>query len=213
MKDLFGQEIKADIRNMTRAFRALPPGWPFDPLPMFGFDFAMVDPAWRFLSYDGGRSMNHKSPEAQYDTMLLSQIEKLPIGDLFGDGGILWLWCTSPMIDQQIACLKKWGFRFCTSGGWMKRTRNGEMRWGTGYRLRSTMEPYALGIIGNPKSSRGIPNGFDGLARKHSQKPEEAYRWAEKMMPAARRCEIFSRTERKDWSTWGDEAGLFGEAA
>ncbi|HAU77431.1 MAG TPA: DNA methyltransferase, partial [Agrobacterium sp.] len=42
---------------------------------------------------------------------------------------------------------------------------------------------------------------------------EEGYRQAEKLMPNARRLELFSRTNRKGWTVWGDETGKFGEAA
>jgi N6-adenosine-specific RNA methylase IME4 len=31
-------------------------------------------------------------------------------------------------------------------------------------------------------------------------------------MPNARRLELFSRTDRKGWTAWGDEAGKFGAA-
>lgn len=46
--------------------------------------------------------------------------------------------------------------------------------------------------------------------REHSRKPEEAYTWCEQYLPGAlRRVELFSRTSRPGWDTWGLEAGKF----
>ena len=56
-------------------------------------------------------------------------------------------------------------------------------------------------------------NSIDGLRRGHSEKPEEAYAWCEKWIPGARCVEIFSRTKRPGWDTWGNQAGKLGGAA
>ncbi|CAN7665993.1 MT-A70 family methyltransferase [Rhizobium sp. LjRoot98] len=66
-----------------------------------------------------------------------------------------------------------------------------------------------MGTRGSPRTAQNARSGFTGLIRSHSEKPEGAYSVAEKLMPNATRLELFSRTNR---STWGDEAGKFGEA-
>lgn len=182
--------------------------WPFDHHQMFGYDFIMADPAWRLATWsEAGKG--EKSPEAHYDTMLLQEIADLPVGLLASKHAVLWLWATSPMIDQQIWLLKHWGFQFATMGCWNKKTRNGKYRWGPGYRLRTTMEPFLIGTMGSPITSRSIPSGWDGLARGHSRKPEEGYDLAEKMMPRAKRMDLFSRQTRPGWECWGREIGKF----
>jgi N6-adenosine-specific RNA methylase IME4 len=193
--------------------------WPFTveaggvELRPLSFDFVMADFPWKFINWSGGQNLNSKSVEHQYDTMLLDKIAALPIGQLLRGDGVLWMWCTAPMLPQQIALLPRWGLRYATMGGWMKRTPKNKSRWGTGYRLRSTMEPYVIALAGDLETPRTIPNGFDGLAREHSRKPEEAYAWAEKMVPNGERLDLFSRTDRPGWTCWGNEAGKFGAAA
>jgi N6-adenosine-specific RNA methylase IME4 len=96
-----------------------------------------------------------------------------------------------------------------TGGVWRKTTRRGKVAFGPGYRARSSCEPFFLAIFGKPKNTKSSRNIFDGLRRGHSEKPEEAYRWCEQWMPGARRLEVFSRTSRPGWDTWGYEAGKF----
>ncbi len=61
-------------------------------------------------------------------------------------------------------------------------------------------------------TTRSVRSVVMGRVRAHSQKPEEAYRAAEALMPGARRVELFSRTNRPGWSVWGNETGTFSEA-
>lgn len=203
--------------------------WPFGDLPLFGFDFIMADPPWDFrLWSEAGEA---KSPQAQYDTMSIDEICALPVGHLASKDCILFLWTTWPLIlggsnAQYSGSVKAadspagriidaWGFRFSTGGAWVKRTRMGKQSFGTGYRVRSSCEPWLIGINGNPDApgASRSRNVIAGLAREHSRKPEEAYKWAEKYMPSARRLDLFGRKSRKGWSVWGKEAAKFDVAA
>jgi N6-adenosine-specific RNA methylase IME4 len=108
--------------------------------------------------------------------------------------------------------MEAWGFTFSTAGTWLKTTAKGKMRWGPGYRFRSTNEPILIGTLGKPEiGSRSVPSGFAALAREHSRKPETAYRHAEMMAPKAWRLDLFSRQEREGWDCFGDEIGKFEE--
>ncbi|WP_156929017.1 hypothetical protein [Bradyrhizobium sp. th.b2] len=51
--------------------------WFFDPLPMFGFDLAVVDPPTEFTLYSANG--NKKSASAQYDIMSWTDLAKLPV--------------------------------------------------------------------------------------------------------------------------------------
>lgn len=186
--------------------------WPFGDLQMFGFDMLVVDPPWRFQTFgEGGRE---KSAEKHYDTLTCAEIiERFPVDQLASGDAVLWLWATNPMVDQQIAVGRAWGFEFKTMGVWVKRTQKGKLAFGTGYRLRCASEPFLIFTVGNPQTARNIRTVIEGPVREHSQKPEESYHAAEQMMPNARRVEIFSRTERPGWAAWGDEQGKFGAVA
>lgn len=186
-------------------------GWPFGALQPFSFDLLMADPPWLFDTYSGkGKA---KSPEKHYRCLPTDEIAAFPVGHLAGPDAVCWLWATHPMIDQQLWVMKQWGFRFVTSGVWVKRTINGKLSFGTGYRLRSASEPFLIGVNGSPATARTVRTVIEGPIRRHSEKPNQAFEAAEQMMPKARRIELFSRTDRKGWASWGDEVGKFGRAA
>lgn len=185
--------------------------WPFDDLPLFAFGLIMIDPPWRFETWsDAGLG---KSADRHYDTMSFEEIEAMPVGHLAAPDCVLWAWATHPLIDRQIATVRRWGFAFVTSGVWVKRTKNGKLAFGTGYRLRSASEPFLIATNGNPKTCKSVRTVIEGPLREHSRKPDEAYREAERLVPDVRRADIFSRQRRPGWTAWGREADKFGTAA
>lgn len=191
--------------------RLFPDLWPFGDLQPHSFDFIMADPPWRFeVRSEKGEG---KSAQRYYQTMSMDEINGLPVLDLTAENCTLWLWCTAPMLPQQLKTVGAWGFTYCTEGVWVKTTKHGKIAFGTGYGLRGAREPFIIAKRGEPKLTRSTRSVIHGLARGHSQKPEEAYREAEKLMPKANRLELFSRTNRKNWTVWGDEVGKFGVAA
>jgi N6-adenosine-specific RNA methylase IME4 len=197
---------------------------PFAALGTRRYELIMADPPWptKLRSPKG----EDKSFSRHYGAMTFDAIAALPVAHLAADDCVLFLWFTAPMmwyggdpekhyfdhdaaISRVGAVVKAWGFRFASMGFWLKRTKTGKPGFGTGYRLRTCCEPWAIGIKGSPVTSRRERNFFEGLAREHSRKPEAAYAWCERYMPGARRLELFSRTSREGWDSWGDEAGKF----
>ena len=180
--------------------------------PYGGYQFIMADPPWNFeLRSEAG---DEKSAQAQYDCMSLEDINALPVGKLAGADSLLWLWCTHPMLPQALETLSAWGFTFKTSGVWSKRNpESGKLAFGTGYVLRCASEPFLIGTIGSPKTTRSTRTVIEGPRREHSRKPDEAYTAAESLMPDIRRADLFSRQTRSGWDNWGDEAEKFDEVA
>ena len=183
--------------------------WPFGALEPWSFDLIMADPPWRFELYsDKGEE---KSPQAHYSTMTLDELAALPVSDLGRDDCLLWLWATAPMLPQQIALGERWGFRYVTSGAWVKRTVHDKVAFGTGYVLRNAHEPFLIMKRGDPKCARDVRSVIEAKVREHSRKPDAAFRAAERLMPwpGVRRLELFSRESRKGWAAWGNECGKF----
>lgn len=183
--------------------------WQFDHLQMFGYDFIMADPPWRFENWS--KAGEDKNASAKYDCMDLEDIKALPVDLLARGDCLLWLWACNPMLDQAFDVLKAWKFEFKTAGTWVKMTSKGNQAFGTGYLLRSANEPFLIGTIGNPKTAKNTRSAIIGPVREHSRKPDEAFAAAENMMPMATRLELFSRQPRAGWETWGDEVHKFEE--
>lgn len=184
--------------------------WPFGDLKMFGYDFIMADPPWKFENWSS--KGERKNASAKYDCMPLDNIKALPVGHLASKDCLLWLWATHPLHREAFEVCDAWGFKYVTGGCWVKTTTKGNIAFGTGYRLRSASEPFLICTNGDPNTVKNVRTAFTGLAREHSRKPEEAYKIAEHYVPAARRLDLFSRQSRDGWDNWGDESTKFDEA-
>lgn len=182
--------------------------WPFGGLRMFGYQMIMADPLWTFQTRSA-RGVTPRGAGGQYRTMDLAAIAALPVNQLAGGDCVLWLWATHPMLPQALYVMHGWGFRFVSSGVWVKRTARGRLAFGTGYRLRCASEPFLLGVIGDPATARDVRTVVEGPLREHSRKPDEAYAAAERLMPDAFRADLFARERRPGWDAFGDEAEKF----
>ncbi|BBK44142.1 hypothetical protein STVA_41620 [Allostella vacuolata] len=150
----------------------------------------------------------------------LPAIAALPVGELVAPGGAVLLWCTWPLVatGAHVEILRGWGFPAVTGGAWAKRTRTGRLRWGPGYVVRSVCEPWLIGLApGAGIRGSSVANlvetltdaSLDGLAREHSRKPDAVFAMVEALTPGRRRLELFSRTDRPGWTSWGDQAGTW----
>ena len=179
--------------------------------PPDGFDLIMADPPWTFATYsDKGL---RKSAQNHYACTPLEWIRSLPVGALAADDCLLWLWATNPMLPQALDVMAAWGFTYKTGGHWSKRNpATGKLSFGTGYILRCAGEPFLIGTRGSPKITRSTRSVIEGRAREHSRKPDEAFSAAERLMPHARRIELFSRQHRPGWTVWGNQTDKFERA-
>ena len=182
-----------------------------DLRPFGGFDLIMADPPWRYeMRSEKGET---RCPQAKYACMTIDEIAALPVVALAAPNCLLWLWGLNTMLPQALKVIEAWGFDYKTSGHWVKMTVNGKLNMGMGYILRGAGEPFLIGTRGAPKTTSSTRSVIMGLIREHSRKPEEAFAEAEKLMPAARRIEVFSRQRRAGWSNWGHESEKFEEAS
>jgi len=188
--------------------------WPFAGLQPHQYGVIMVDPPWRF-GLRNEKTGAQKSAQRQYCCESIEEIQALPVAHLAAQNCLLWLWATAPMLPHALETMRAWGFRYVTMGSWAKRSKTGR-KWafGTGYVLRSAVEPFLLGAIGRPETaSNSVRNLLDEPVREHSRKPEQAYAAAEALRPESRKAELFARYPRSGWDVWGDEVSVYQEAS
>lgn len=181
--------------------------WPFGDLMPLRYGLIMADPPWSFDNWSAAGEA--KNAKAHYGCMPLDWIKALPVSQLAAGDCLLWLWATNPMLPQAVEVLAAWGFTFKTAGTWVKRSRTGKLAFGTGYVLRSANEPFLIGTVGRPRTSRSVRSVIEGPVREHSRKPDEAFAAAETLVPGVPRLELFSRESRTGWDTWGNERAKF----
>jgi len=181
--------------------------WQFGDLPMFRHDLLVVDPPWAFDNWS--RKGTKKGALRHYQTLQLNEIKNFRIGELAGPDCLLLLWATECMREQAHDAMRHWGFVYKSAIIWHKRTRADNAHMGTGYRVRTMHEPILIGTLGNPQH-KPFPSIFKGVARHHSQKPEEFYSMIDRYCPRLTyRADIFARTARPGWVSFGDQIGLF----
>lgn len=149
---------------------------------------------------------------SHYACMSTADIAKLPVNQLAAKDCALLMWATAPMLPDAIDLMRAWGFTFKSAGAWAKQSSTGQ-KWafGTGYCFRSAAEFFLLGTIGKPKiKSRSVRNLIVAPVREHSRKPVDQYEMAEQLFDGPH-VELFSRTGRPGWQSWGNEAGKFSE--
>lgn len=196
--------------------------------PYGGAAMIMADPPWHHEDWSPAGNKK-KTAGHHYQTQPLPWIKALPVHVLAAHDCVLWLWTTAPLLPVAIDVMAAWGFRWSTSGVWIKRTVTGKLAFGGGRRLRSCHEPYIIATKGRPRVAEAIRSALeiqddaddpltgtgwtvDAIRREHSRKPDEAFAAARRMVdgPAV---ELFSRQHREGWTVWGNEVGKFAEAA
>lgn len=185
--------------------------WFFEPLLPLHYEMIVIDPPWGFDLYS--REGAKKSAQAKYDLMRDDEVRSLPVGELASMNCLLYCWATAPQLPLAIACVQAWGFEYKSVLMWRKVTASGKVRMGTGYRVRTTGEVVVVGTLGNPKQATIPQTIFDGIAREHSRKPDEFYALCDRVMPHARRCDVFARERRPGWQSFGAQLGKFEAAA
>jgi N6-adenosine-specific RNA methylase IME4 len=132
--------------------------------------------------------------------MTVAAICALPVASLAHEDSILWLWTTNFRMREAFAVLDAWGFQHRTLLTWVKD------RFGTGDWLRGQTEHCIMAVRGRPVVQlTNQTTVLYGPVRAHSQKPEEFYAFVERLCPAPRYAELFSRQHRENWDGHGDE--------
>ncbi len=185
-------------------------------LPSRKFSVILADPPWNFKTHSAkGQS---RSPEAHYSTLTVPQMRTMPVSDLAAKDCWLFMWTTSPCLQQAFDLMNAWGFKYSSVAfTWVKLNPNAptlfftpkDLHVGMGYTTRKNGEFCLLGRRGAPKRQRmDVHEIIISPRREHSRKPEETYRRIE-AFASGPYVELFSRTTRPGWEMWGNEVGKF----
>ncbi|MFH1108725.1 MAG: MT-A70 family methyltransferase [Planctomycetota bacterium] len=167
------------------------------------FNVLYADPPWRYEHpvSDSRRVENH------YPTLDLEALKHLRLGDktisdCCAEDCVLFLWATSPKLEEAFTLIQAWGFQYRTSMVWVKD------RIGMGYYVRQKHEIVLIAKRGSPPmpEPKDRPQSVIEAPRvEHSAKPEAFYEAIEAMYPNATRLEVFARTRRPGWNVMGNQ--------
>jgi N6-adenosine-specific RNA methylase IME4 len=176
------------------------------PFPNKKYQIIYADPPWKYNDKMKGHSF---SLDHEYKTQSKQWISSLPINTISEDNCCLFLWVTSPLLDEGIKVLEDWGFKYITVAFcWTKHSKNGKRIYNLGRWTMGSVELCLLGIKGKPNSwriSKNIKQLVDAERTKHSQKPDEVRDRIVQLLGDKNRIELFARQKYEGWDCWGDE--------
>jgi N6-adenosine-specific RNA methylase IME4 len=193
-----GPYRRLKVVRQAAAIRAEPP-----PLPGNGpYRVIVADAPWLYEIRKDDPSHRAAHPFPQ---MSIEQICAVPVGSIAAPDCILWLWTTNHHMRQAYAVLDAWGFTEKTIVTW------GKDKMGYGDWLRGQTEHCIMAVRGRPiVELTNQTTLLHGKVRENSRKPAEFYDFVEKLCPAPRYAELFSRYRHNDkWDCHGDEVGKF----
>ena len=175
-----------------------------------------ADPPWKFAAYS--EKGEGRSAVAHYDCMTMKDLFVLPVQEIATDNCVLFLWTTDPFLPMGIKLVEAWGFKFKTVAFyWAKLNQRANQNLfseedfftGLGYWTRANIEPCLLATRGNPKRiSKKVKRLIIAKRREHSRKPDIVYKRIEELIEGPY-IELFARSSREGWDTWGDQTSLF----
>ena len=172
------------------------------------YQILYCDPPWDYkgqTQHGGKGNPDTGSALRHYSTMKLPQLIALKpmIDELADTNSLLFMWTSSPHLDQAIELLKGWGFSWATVGFvWDKQRVN------PGFYTMSQCELCLIGKRGkipSPRGARNVRQFLSELRGRHSAKPSQVRKRIEKMFPDQKYIELFAREVHDGWDAWGNE--------
>ena len=172
------------------------------------YDLLYADPPWQ-QSKGGKKAVRPCSSgtELDYPVISLEEIKQhlTAVDKLTGENAVLFLWTIDKYLFEAEEIAKSLGYKLHARMIWNKVTgipAAFTVRFGHEYLLYM----YKGKLMPVAKEERGkIHTVFTEQVKKHSQKPEEAYRIIERLYPNARKLEMYARNTRDGFDCWGNE--------
>ena len=157
-----------------------------------------ADPPW---SYGNTQPDYQTEQRDHYPVMKLSDICALPVSQWVEDDAVLFLWVTSPILEESFQVVRAWGFKYKASFVWDKVKHN------MGHYNSVRHEFVLVCVRGSCQpDERKLFDSVQTIERtKHSQKPAEFYDIIETIYPHGKRLEMFARSQRVGWESYGHE--------
>ena len=172
------------------------------------FSVLYIDPPWR-QSKGGKKNVreNSSGKPLDYQVISLEEIERIikSAVDITEPNSVMFLWTIDKYLFEAQNIAENLGYKLHARMIWNKVTgipAAFTIRYGHDYLLymyRGKLTPVALAERGK------IHSVFTEQVKRHSQKPESAYRIIERLYPNQHKLELFARDKRTGWKSWGNE--------
>ena len=191
--------VSGDAKGLQDAKRIIASELVKDIPPVSGkYKVIYADPPWE---YGGSMNTTYGTADKHYPTMTLDDICALPIKDLSEDNAVLFLWTTSPCLEDTFKVISAWGFKYKASFIWDK------IKHVMGH-YNSVRHEFLL-ISTKGSCTPEVMKLFDSVVSEerteHSAKPETFREIIDTIYPSGKRIELFARDKHDGWETWGNQ--------
>lgn len=195
-KILSGVNTVSEARRQVLVETAPPP----PQMPSNKYRVIYADPPW---SYGNTQPDYFTEQRDHYMTMPLPDICNMPIKALAEDNAVLFMWVTSPILEESFQVVSAWGFKYKSSFVWDKILHN------MGH--YNSVRHEILLVCTRGSCQPDIRKLFDSVyseeRTQHSKKPEHFRNVIDTIYPNGRRIELFARNViAKGWDVYGNQA-------
>lgn len=177
-------EFKIDIHNTIEKFRII-----------------YADPAWSYNDKQDTPQLG--GAEKHYKTMTVKEICELPVDEISEKNSVLFLWVTSPLLEDAFKVISSWGFKYKTSFIWDKVKHN------MGHYNSVRHEILLVATKGScVPDNKKLYDSVQTIERNdnHSEKPIEFINIIDDIYTHGNKLEMFCRKIKKNnWYGWGNE--------
>lgn len=175
-------------------------------LPTGKYRIIYADPPWKYGN-DGviGGNDNYGHVSRHYPSMSIEELCALPVSELADDNAVLFIWVTSPLLEESFDVIHSWGFKYKTSFVWDKVKHN--------FGHYNSVRHELLLICTRGSCTPDNLELFDSVqvierTDVHSQKPVEFRNIIDTIYTRGKRIELFAREAFSGWETWGNEPDI-----
>lgn len=188
-------------RELVRQQRQEAPPFPTDNK----YRILYADPPWNYSNAGIiGKTDNYGHVARHYPTMTVDELCEMgeKIREITAKDAVLFLWVTSPLLEECFPVIKAWGFKYKTGFVWDKVKHN--------FGHYNSVRHEFLLICTRGSCTPDVAKLFDSVqsiekSKTHSEKPEEFRQIIDTIYTHGKRIELFARIKADNWDSWGNE--------
>lgn len=154
-----------------------------------------ADPPWQYSNRQADYSTTQ---DDYYVTLPIEKICSLPVKELALENAVLFLWTTSPVLEDALSVINAWGFKYKASFVWDKIKHN------MGHYNSVRHEFLLVAVRGScPPDTPKLYDSVQSIERTdHSKKPAYFREIIESLYPYGPRLELFGVEKVKGWEVF-----------
>lgn len=200
VSEIDGREVQKAVRQIRHQQKQEAP-----PIPTNKYRVWYADPPWEYGNSGViGDTDNYGHAQRHYPTMSIDELCAMgsEIKENCEDDAVLFMWVTSPLLEECFPVIKAWGFKYKTSFVWDKVGHN--------YGHYNSVRHELLLVCTRGSCTPDDKTLHDSVisiekSRKHSEKPPEFREMIDSLYTWGNRIELFARSEAEGWDSWGNE--------